>query len=69
MSDSDRKLLFMLGFTCGFAVSGVLIIILSEVTPEGAPGSSWWKREAITHGAAHYDSKTGEWQWNDKAGE
>ena len=25
----------------------------------------YWERDCVKHGAAHYDSQTGKWQWND----
>jgi hypothetical protein len=31
----------------------------------GTADTERWQRDAVKHGAAHYDSQTGAWQWNE----
>lgn len=51
------------GFICGICIGGVLCCFLASDL-----SNFCWKREAVKHGAAHYemDPATGktEWKWN-----
>lgn len=46
----------LVAFICG-ALLGACI--------GGAIVGSYYQREGVEHGAAHYDSQTGKWQWNE----
>lgn len=51
---------YLCGIISGFVI-GALVVgeIVGCATREG------WKSDAIEHNAAHYDTKTGEFKWND----
>jgi len=50
----------LIGFLFGSVVTFVLMVQNTTLV-------SVWHREAVEHGAAHYDKQTGEWQWNEPA--
>jgi hypothetical protein len=58
MSD-DLKILV------GFALAGVICTLLGVLCATSKVENEW-KKKAIQHGAAHYDSKSGEFTWNDE---
>lgn len=43
---------FVFGFIVGISLTGFLLTVL-------------WKNEALNHNAAHYNTKTGSFEWND----
>lgn len=45
--------IFVLGFFIGLLIGSCI-------------ERSWWKGECVYHHAAHYDERTGKWQWNDE---
>ena len=53
---SDTLLGTIAGFVFGFFI-GVCVA--------GPSVGERFRTEAIEHGAAHYDTVTGEWRWND----
>jgi len=54
--DADRLLDMAFGAVFGFAI-GAVIFAVSQ--------GNQWQREAIRHGAAHYDLDSGEFKWNE----
>ena len=58
MSDEGTQ-----GFCAGFGI-GVLVGMVVFLPVGGCIQSGGWQRSAIEHNAAHYDSKTGEFTWN-----
>jgi len=42
--------------------------LLIGVLIGGLSTKSFWKDDCVAHHAAHYDSQTGKWQWNDEVG-
>jgi len=43
----------------------LIVLFLAAFAATGfAFGVQFAERQAIEHGCAHYDSQTGEWEWN-----
>lgn len=53
---------FWNGFLLSATICGVIFVFILVVTD--AEPKSKFQKEAVNHGAAHYDSKTGEFKWN-----
>jgi len=45
----------------GWAI--VALIFFAALAGAGI-NQMWMKGEVVEHGCAHYDSQTGEWEWN-----
>ena len=54
----ENKEYFSDGFIVGFTVAAILFIFIVVTL------NTCWKQESIQHGAAHYDSVTGNFEWN-----
>lgn len=61
----DRPLSFGDGFYIGLFVGIVALLALMFFTGAMTEASDM-RQAAIDHNAAHYDSKTGKWQWNEE---
>ncbi len=53
----DDFLIALVGAIIGFFIGSICILGFTE---------TYWRADAIKHNAAHYDTMTGEWHWNDK---
>ncbi len=60
-----EKLFGLFGFIFGF-VSGFIIMLV--ITASTYMPDSWWHKEAIQHNAAHYNTITGNFEWNNNNG-
>ncbi len=52
--------------TAGCAIVSLIVICLFLAVAV-ATGDFVWKKEAVRHGAAHYDATSGAFTWNDEA--
>lgn len=53
----------------GFAVLVVMFAAIAAFMASGMTAdcySDYYQREAVKHGAAEYDSQTGQWRWKDE---
>lgn len=51
-------------FAIMVALGLVVVVILWSTAIQEVHDNLKWQREAVIHGAAHYDDITGVWRWN-----